>query len=566
MLLESPYKPRDTPSSIAHLFVERAVAHPDQPFLRRRAADGSWDGVTYAEMERMARAVAAWLLECGLDRTGGVVILSGNSIEHAAMMLGCYLSATPSTALSQAFSMAGSDFGKLRHCFSVIRPKAVFVQSGRVFGAALDELRAIDPDVRIIAVDDADGLDLSFGAILAGKWQGDVDAAFSAIGDRTIAKYLFTSGSTGMPKAVPQTHGMMAEMVGARLGWMRYPDERLPGIALDWMPWSHLSAGNIGFNHNIWAGGTLYLDDGRPVGAAFAETVRNIAELSPPTFSSAPIAFEMLAGALEADTSLAAAFFLNLRWMAYGGAALSQDVADRLQRLAAATVGYRVPIVTTYGATEVQGITTVHWATDRVGLLGLPLPGVTLKLAPVDGKLEVRVKGPTVMQGYSGNETVNAGAFDEEGFYRLGDAARLVDPGDPAEGLLFDGRISEDFKLSSGTWVSVGTLRTAMIAAASPYVLDAVITGHDKPYVGALIWVSAEMATAPDLRERLRTRLRDFNAAQGGSGSISKRSSRSRRRSPQAKRPRRAISISARCLRAAPRRLRGSMRRSLTPR
>lgn len=517
ILLWTPYTPADVPESIGQLFEARAAEHSDHPFLLRRGTDGSWQGPSYGEMRGSARSAAQWLIERSMPGTGGVMILSGNSIEHATLMLACYYSATVCTALSQAFSTMSSDFAKLRHCFLTVRPKILFVQSLDGFDAAVRELRSLDPGLEVIAAEgEAPGV-IPFASLLGMPSEKAVDIALSSVRRETTAKYMFTSGSTGMPKAVPQTHAMMLATIAGYAGLLVDPQERIPPFAIDWMPWSHISGGNITFNQNIWAGGTLYIDEGRPVGEAFAASLRNLVELRPITFGSAPIAFEMLAGGLENDAVAAQAFFARLRWMAYGGAALSQSVADRLQRLAVAAVGRRIPFVTSYGSTEVQAITTVSWATDRVGLLGFPVPGVTLKLAPVADKLEVRVKGPSVMTGYLGGGADDREAFDEEGFYRLGDAARLIDPDDPRLGLVFDGRISEDFKLSSGTWVSTGPLRTALIAAGSPDIVDAAITGGDLPFVGALLWVTPDAAADPSRVEALLGNLRAFNRGQGGS-------------------------------------------------
>jgi feruloyl-CoA synthase len=307
-------------------------------------------------------------------------------------------------------------------------------------------------------------------------------------------------------------------------------DDEAPStpIALDWMPWSHISAGNINFNGNLAAGGTLYLDEGKPVPGLFETTIRNLYEVSPTVFASAPVAFAMLADAMERDPLLRTAFFKNLSYMAYGGATLSNDLYERMQELAIAETGYRIPLVTMYGATETQGVTVVHWATERVGLIGLPLPGTTLKLVPSADKLEVRVKGPTVASGYHRDPERTAAAFDEEGYYKLGDAARFLDPDDPAKGLVFDGRVTEDFKLDSGTWVSVGTLRPDIVAACSPYLQDAVIAGQDKPFIGILAWPSAAALQAlrdanpggdawQMLAALVAERLAAFNAGAGGS-------------------------------------------------
>lgn len=515
-LLRSPHAPLGMPRSIAHLFLDRAAAHPHRAFIRERDADGAWRGLTYAGMRERARGVGTWLLAQGLAGSGGVMILSGNSIEHATVMLGCYLTGVPSTALSQAYSLGATDYVKLRHCFGKVYPRAVFVQSAAAFAGALAVLREIDPDVLVISADGGEG-SIALDEIAATPAGEAIDAATAALTHDTVAKYLFTSGSTGTPKGVPQTHGMMAAMVAAREGLMAPGEERSPPATVDWMPWSHLSAGNIGFNHNIWAGGTLYLDEGKPAPGLFGRTLRNLLDVRPQVFGSAPIAFEMLVTALEADRAAAEALLPGLRWMSYGGAALSQDVADRVQRLALAVTGRAIPIVTTYGSTEVQGITTVYWPTTRVGMIGLPLPGVELKLAPVGDKLEVRARGLCVMPGYLDEPEKTAEVFDEEGFYCLGDAARFADPDDVNEGIVFDGRISEDFKLTSGTWVSVGTLRTSLIAAASPYLSDAVITGQDRAFIGALAWRSGGAGDVADVAAALRERLLAFNAAQGGS-------------------------------------------------
>ena len=353
-----------------------------------------------------------------------------------------------------------------------------------------------------------------------------------AIGHETVAKYLFTSGSTGMPKGVIQTQGMMCAVIAGQESLRA--EEKDPNEipeSLEWMPWNHISAGNIGFNGNLNSGGTIYLDNGKPIPGMFDETIRNLREIAPLVFGSAPIAFSMLADAMERDDALRDKFFSKLRFMGYGGATLSDDLYDRMQALAIKATGNRIALTTMYGATETQGITVVHWITERV--IGLPLPGVTLKLVPNGQKLEVRVKGPTVTPGYLNRPDLTEAAFDEEGFYKLGDAAKFVDPYEPAKGLIFDGRVTEDFKLSSGTWVSVGTLRADVIAAVSPLIQDCVVAGLDKEYIAILAWPNMQAAreicadaalTTPDeiLRskpvvEYVRERLARHNKGAGGS-------------------------------------------------
>jgi len=405
----------------------------------------------------------------------------------------------------------------------------VFAQSGDLFAAAIATLKGLDPDLVIVTGDGTGEGAIHLAEVKATLPGAGLAAAFDTLTPARVAKYLFTSGSTGMPKGVPQTHAMMCALIAGQDGLRSEPQDpdEVPQ-ALEWMPWSHISAGNIGFNGTLWAGGTLHLDEGKPIAGLFETTIKNLYDVSPFVFGSAPIAFSMLADAMESDPVLRKSFFKNLRYMGYGGATLSNDVYDRMQALAIAETGHRIALTTMYGATETQGITVVHWQTERVGLVGLPLPGITLKLVPNGTKMEVRVKGPTVTSGYHNDPVKTAEAFDEEGFYKLGDAAKFVDDADPAKGLVFDGRVTEDFKLDSGTWVSVGTLRPDLVAACSPYVHDAVIAGQDKPFIGAMVWPSmaglqtlaAESGPGTPL-EKLAVILKDkisaFNASAGGS-------------------------------------------------
>ena len=530
VLISSRHAPGDGPRSIAHLLKEKAQAHPARPYIKQREpGHGPWRTVTYGETLRAAEGIAAWLLDCGMGPDDSVLILSSNSIEHALIMLGCYTAGVPAAPISPAYSLISTDHAKLKHAYETLKPKVVFAQDSAQFARAFETLKAVDPDLVFITVDGG-GSTQKFADVVATEPTPAVDAARETLSHPCVAKYLFTSGSTGLPKGVPQTHGMMAGVIsgqeGLRDDTVLDPSE-VPQ-SLEWMPWSHISAGNIGFNSVLWSGGTVHLDEGKPIPGMFETTIKNLYEVSPIVFGSAPIAFSMLASAMEADPKLRASFFRNLRYMAYGGATLSNDVYDRMQALAIAETGHRVPLTTMYGATETQGITVVHWQTERVGLVGLPLPGITLKLVPNGTKYEVRVKGPTVTTGYHNDPEKTAAAFDEEGFYKLGDAARFVDPEDPAQGLVFDGRVTEDFKLDSGTWVSVGTLRPDVVAACSPYVADAVICGQDKPLIGALLWPSpaALQGLAVDgepgsplekVNAIIRTKLHDFNKSAGGS-------------------------------------------------
>ncbi|MBI1250290.1 MAG: AMP-binding protein [Alphaproteobacteria bacterium] len=529
VLLRSNHPLGDGPRTIAHLLVERTGENPDRPYImQREPGHGPWRGVTYAQALRAAEGIAQWLLDRGLTAQDSVMVLSANSVEHGLVMHGCYAAGVPIAPISPAYSLISTDHAKLKHCFATVRPKVVFAQSGEPFARAFDTLRALNPDLAFVTVDGAEG-STPLHDVMATTPTAAVARARDAITHASVAKYLFTSGSTGMPKGVPQTHGMMASVIAGTNG-LRIPPEETPEPpqALDWMPWSHISAGNIGFNGILWAGGTLFLDEGKPLPGQFETTIKNLYEISPNVFGTAPIALGMLAGAMERDPKLRASFFKNLQAVGYGGATLSNDVYDRIQALSIAERGLRIPVTTMYGATETQGVTVVHWITERVGLIGLPIPGITLKLVPNGNKYEVRVKGGTVTTGYHNDPEKTAAAFDEEGFYKLGDAARFVDPDDPIKGLIFDGRVTEDFKLDSGTWVSVGTLRPDIVAACTPYIFDAVITGQDKPFAGALMWPTPAgvAALAADGQpgaplEKLAAKVKDalhaFNASAGGS-------------------------------------------------
>ena len=520
--------------STVHLLEEKAALHPDRNFIAERDASGEWTYITYGEANRAASSVASVLLARGMDQSTPLVILSGNSISHAVMMLGAMKAAVPVAPVSVPYSLMSTDFAKLRHVIGLTNPKMIFADKAALFAKAIT---ATAPEgVEVVAVEgEVPGIPtLSYAELIQAPISDDVARAMDTVNHDTVAKYLFTSGSTGMPKGVLQTHRMMMAVVGGQeaLRTEELDPDEVPE-SLDWMPWNHISAGNIAFNGNLASGGTVYLDNGKPVPALFGETIRNLYDVSPRVFGSAPVAFAMLADAMEKDPELRRCFFAKLEYMGYGGATLSSDIYDRMQALAIAETGHRIPLTTMYGATETQGITVVHWVTERVGLIGLPLPGITLKLVPNGTKLEVRVKGPTVTPGYLNDEKKTAEAFDDEGFYALGDAAKFLDPERPEEGLVFDGRVTEDFKLSSGTWVSTGTLRADVVAACTPLVQDAVICGLDKPYIALLAWPNVaaardlaglpetatpeEIVSHPKVVETLRNSLVAHNKTGGGS-------------------------------------------------
>lgn len=539
--VSSEYPLGEMRRSVVHLLDEKAAEHPERNFIGERDLSGAWRYITYGEASRAADAVASALLARGMGQDTPLVILSGNSIAHAVMALGAMKARVPVAPVSVPYSLMSSDYSKLRHVMALTRPAMIFADNAALYGKAI---RALDLDGAgvVTCEGEIEGVPvLSYEELIATPVSADVARAMEKINHDTVAKYLFTSGSTGMPKGVVQTHRMMMAQVAA--GEALRADEAdadagEPAQSLEWMPWNHISAGNISFNANIANGGTIHLDAGKPIPGLFEQTIRNLRDVSPRVFGSAPVAFAMLADAMERDAELRASFFRNLEYMGYGGATLSSDLYDRMQALAIAETGHRIPLTTMYGATETQGITVVHWVTERVGLIGLPLPGITLKLVPNGAKLEVRVKGPTVTPGYLNDEAKTQEAFDGEGFYSLGDAARFLDPERPEEGLVFDGRVTEDFKLSTGTWVSTGTLRAEVVAACSPLLQDAVICGLDRPYIALLAWSNIAAAKAiaglhdsaspqetishPAVIAYVKERLARHNAAGGSSNRIAR--------------------------------------------
>lgn len=530
--------------SIAHLLEERAAEHPERNFIGERIPQpdgkyGDWRFITYGEANMQANAVAQAMIDRGLGPDTPLMVLSGNSIRHAVMMLGAMKARVPVAPVSVAYSLMSGDHSKLKHVFETAQPKMIFAEQGPLYARALDALPLEGVEV-VTAIPIPGRETTAYENLLKTNHGPAVPKSVEKIGHDTVAKFLFTSGSTGMPKGVIQTHGMMCAVIAGQTALRtEEPDPDEIPQSLEWMPWNHISAGNIGFNNNMNAGGTVYLDAGKPLPGMFEETIRNLREISPLGFGSAPIALSWLADAMERDAELRDKFFAKLRLVGYGGATLSQDIYERIQALAIASTGMRIPLTTMYGATETQGITVVHWITERVGLIGLPLPGITLKLVPNGTKMEVRVKGPTVTPGYHKRDDLTQKAFDEEGFYSLGDAAKFLDENDPGQGLVFDGRVTEDFKLDSGTWVSVGTLRAHAVAAASPLIADCVVCGHDKAYVALLAWpnyqaaqaivgegapaAAAELYAHPKVRQFVIDKFVAYNKANPGSSTRVKR-------------------------------------------
>ncbi len=507
---------------------------PDRTFLAQRSDGGEWKRLTYASALVQVRRIASALLARRLSPERPIAILSGNGLEHAQLALAAMSIGQPFAPISPAYSLISSDFGKLRSILAQLSPQLVFAADGVAFARALTA--CVPAKAEIVTVTSTlPGLVSTAFASLAEHAIDDlsVDAARACVDAATIAKVLFTSGSTGEPKGVVTAHGMLAANQAMLRHWLPFVIDE-PPVLIDWLPWNHVFGGNHNFGLVLANGGTLYIDGGKPVPGGFAETLRNLREIAPTIYFNVPKGYEELVAAMRGDPALRNMFFSKLRLTFYSGASLSQHIADELNQHAVATMGERILMVTGFGSTETAPAAIVNTHRNaRLGNIGVPLPGVAIKLVPSGDKLEARIKAPSVMPGYWRRPEATAAAFDDEGFYCFGDAFRFANPADAADGLIFDGRVSEDFKLSTGTWVSVGPLRTRLIAALAPFAKDAVIAGHDNDQVTALIFPDldacrAHVGAAPSmstgvlladerLRGAVRIRLQAFAAAATGS-------------------------------------------------
>lgn len=485
--------------SLPLALAEQARLHPGRIHLAEREAVGEpgWRNQTFAMAKAETDAVAQWLLDRNIEPGRPVLILSGNSIAHATIRYGAMAAGVPVCAVSANYSLMGAatDYERLRYLVSAVRPAVIFAETP-VFAAAAEAVAPADAAVvsRNAEVFGIHAFD--YQDILATAVTEKVNASLEGCDPDAPAVYMFTSGSTGKPKTVPHTQRMIMSFVyqgwqalGHLIGW----DEQM----LDWLPWSHAS-GTISAYAAATFGGSLYIDGGMPLPGAFEETIRNLREVPVRFLGNVPAGYGMLAAALEADESLRQAFFQNLRVLIYGGAALPQPLYDRLQAMAEATHGKRIFFSAGYGATETtSGCMSIYFPTDKVGI-GLPMPGVVAKLVPDDDRYELRMKGPMVMKGYLNAPEANAAAFDDEGFYRMGDTVAFHDPADPAKGLYFTGRLAEEFKLNSGIFVRGGEIHDELLRLLSPMVLDLLVCGEGRDEVAILAWpggaVSAEGA------------------------------------------------------------------------
>ena len=523
------------PRAMTDRLEEWARRTPDAIFLADRGAESGWRTVTYAETSRMIRHLAQAMLDASLSDEHPLLILSGNEIEHALMGFAAMLVGVPHAAVSPAYSLVSKDYAKLKHIVGLLEPGMIYVSDGDKFAPAISA--AIDPALPLVVRrNPPPGSNARlFEEVATTVVTGDVDRANAKVTPETIAKFLFTSGSTGMPKAVITTQRMLTcnqEMIRTALAFLA--DE--PPVLVDWMPWHHVAGGSHNLGIALYNGGSFYVDDGLATPEGIIRTVRNLEDVAPTLYFNVPKGYELLVDHLVTQPALRDSFFRRLHLMQYAGASLSQYVWDQLDEAARAATGERIMIITGYGSTETAPFAfTTTWAVDRAGLVGLPAAGLEVKLVPNGQKLELRLRGPNVTPGYWKEPQRTAESFDEEGYYKIGDALKFADPNDIARGFVFDGRVSEDFKLATGTWVNMAGVRAGVISACAPLIRDVVLTGLDRNHIGALIFAdleacrslaglspdagAASIVSHPAVRAAFQIRLDDLAARATGSAS-----------------------------------------------
>lgn len=514
-------------SNLAAYLRENAYLVPDRLFLADRPGGNSeWRRLNYGDARARADRIAQALLDRGFQQGDVIAILAPASIEHGLLMLGALTAGIAVAPISPSYAAIPQARPRLVETFRATRARMLLVQDAGALAGPLASLEL--GGAELVSIAPADGA-TDFAELLTPVPTEAVSHAYRAVDGDTVAKILFTSGSTGSPKGVINTHRMLCanqQMTGE----LTLRDPSNPPILLDWLPWHHTFAGNFIFGDTLRNASSLYLDDGKPVAGAFARTIEAIREIRPTTYTNVPAGYAMLADAMERDESLRDAFFSRIQLMRYGGAGLSAEVYERLQLMAEAVRGKRIPMICAFAMTETSpSVTALHWPYDGVGCLGLPYAGVDMRLLPFgEGRYEIRLRGPSVFPGYLGDPELTRAAFDEEGYFITGDACRFAVPGDIESGLIYDGRVSEEFKLETGTWVHVGALRMGLLEAASPLLKDLVLTGDHRAYVGALAWLSdAEAARCKsadgilvpcdDVRRRLGIALAEWNRLHQGS-------------------------------------------------
>ena len=499
-----------------------AARTPNALFLAERDAEGEWVRMTYAEVREQVGKLAQGLLDLGIGPTAPVVCLSDNSLDQALLTLATMHIGRPFATVSSAYSRLAKDYSKVATILQELAPGVVYAGDGAVYASAI---RASAVSCPVILSTNAYQLDgsLSLAELMRTRETPAVMAEFAKITPETHAKYLLTSGSTGRPKIAINTHRMLcANQKQIQQSWPFLKDEK--PVIVSWLPWSHTFGANHNFNLVLCNGGSFYIDEGRPVPGLMEKSVRNLREVQPNLYFNVPRGFDALIAFLEQDESFARDFFGRLRAVFYAAAALPQSTWDRLEKSAQKVHGEKVWFTSAWGATESSPLlTNVHWRLDGPGCIGLPVAGTSIKFLPNGDKLEMRVKGPQVFPGYLNNPEKTAEAFDEDGYYKIGDAGLLIDPARPEKGIAFNGRVAEDFKLTTGTWVSVGTLRVRAVTAFAPFAQDVVVTGHDRDEVGLLVFPTPAAKDVPteQLHAHVREGLRKLKAEGGGGSSQS---------------------------------------------
>ena len=520
IIVDSPDALGSYPRALTERLEHWALVAPDRVFLAERDAARLWRRVTYAEAFAQVRAIGQALLDRGLSATRPVMILSGNDIQHALLGLACLHVGIPYAPISVPYSTVATDFARLRHIFAKLTPGLVFAATAAPFARAIEAVVPRSVEIVLGGGDLPDRAHTRFDDLCASRATPAVDQAHARITPDTIAKFLFTSGSTGLPKGVINTQRMLCSNQQMILESMRFMDDT-PPVIVDWLPWNHTFGGNHNVGLVVYNGGSLYIDDGAPTAAGIVRTVENLREIAPTVYFNVPKGYEELVAYLRREPDFARHFFSRLELMFYAGASLAQHVWDELNDIAFAVQGERVTMITGLGSTETAPFALVCRAdVTGSGIVGLPVPGVDMKLVPNQGKLEARVKGPNITPGYWREPGLSEAAFDAEGYYQLGDALAFVDVASPDKGFRFDGRVSEDFKLATGTWVSVGPMRARVIAALAPYVRDVVVAGADRDFIAIIIVLDPAACGGLDeaaIRTALAPRLAELAGHPGGS-------------------------------------------------
>lgn len=516
------------PQRLGDVLTRSAERTPDTTFLAERR-DDQWTRITYGTALERATAIARFLVGRGLDHSTPLAILSGNSIQHALVSLGATLVGVPVVPVSPAYSRGSGDHGRLRYVIDAVRPAMLFVEDAADCAGALDALDLRDRIVATGSEDPAPSHFVSFSELLGTHIaDAQLHRRIEEVTPSHVARYMLTSGSTGTPKPVITTHGMLCanQQMIAQL-WRFLEDT--PPVVVDWLPWSHTYGGAKIFNLTMWHGGTFYIDGGKPVTGSLEITLRNLREISPTVTFNVPRGLALLVPHLETDSALRERFFARLQMICFAAAALPDDLWTRLRELSMTVRGGQPVFISSgFGSTETSPTSTlVHFPVSDPRIIGLPPPGVELKLAPAEGdKMEIRVRGPHVTPGYLHDPDATRAAFDDEGFLRMGDAVRMADPDLPECGLRFEGRLTENFKLSTGTWVNTGALRVDILAATAPLLADAVPTAPDHDYLGLLAWLNpsaADGAGDPEARADLAAKLQNFNREHPGASTTVKR-------------------------------------------